>query len=392
MRGGDIEAIGELAGDALAAGCGFVEQMHEGIASRPFGVLGPVAWPVRIVHDGVVKAVYGGVRQSLRLVPRAAGALAAKGARDDTAALDTTPAGSVTLAALNGLRGDQLAERGSGLALRMQIRRAGSEVPLTREGLAAAFPDAAERVAVFVHGLFETDESWRHSPSTGDRDPKRGHGERMQDEFGFTPVYVRYNTGLRVSDNALQLSELLERLVSCWPVPVAELVLFGHSTGGRVVCTACEYGEQDERRWSENLRHVFCLGSSQLGADLETGFKALAWVLRRLPETRALASLLDARSGGIKDLRHGSCIEEAQCRHHASGNAEGREVLPFLSRTNYYFIAAKETEEPLGRLKADLLNLDLLNHPTVYEQIRTLIARKPKPPPLLPIGDEGAEA
>jgi hypothetical protein len=53
MRRTDIEAIGELAGEALAAGGGFIKEMHEGIAGRPFGVLGPAATPVRVIHDSV---------------------------------------------------------------------------------------------------------------------------------------------------------------------------------------------------------------------------------------------------------------------------------------------------------------------------------------------------
>ncbi len=40
MRKSDIEALGELAGEALAAGGTLIKDMHEGIASRPFGVLG----------------------------------------------------------------------------------------------------------------------------------------------------------------------------------------------------------------------------------------------------------------------------------------------------------------------------------------------------------------
>ena len=46
MRGTEIEATGDLAGEALAATGRLVAEMHAGIASRPFGVLGPWAAPV----------------------------------------------------------------------------------------------------------------------------------------------------------------------------------------------------------------------------------------------------------------------------------------------------------------------------------------------------------
>ena len=56
MRRTDIVAVGELAGEALAAGGGLIRELHEGIASRPLGILGPAAAPVRVIHEGVVRA------------------------------------------------------------------------------------------------------------------------------------------------------------------------------------------------------------------------------------------------------------------------------------------------------------------------------------------------
>src|SRR4051794_8090073 len=66
VRSTDIVAVGEVAGEALAAGGTLVKDMHEGIAGRPFGALGPAAAPVRAIHDGIARAVYGGVRAALR--------------------------------------------------------------------------------------------------------------------------------------------------------------------------------------------------------------------------------------------------------------------------------------------------------------------------------------
>ena len=45
-------------------------------------------------------------------------------------------------------------------------------------------------------------------------------------------------------------------------------------------------------------------------AALEQGVNAASWLLGRLPETRPLASVLNSRSVGVKDLRFGSCVEE----------------------------------------------------------------------------------
>src|SRR3954452_16125755 len=108
MRATDVEAIGELAGEALAAGGGLIKEMHEGVAGRPFGILGPAAAPGRIVHDGGTRQGYAGGRGTLRASSRGGVRLLARSAREDGPALAATPAGALALAALNGLYGDHL--------------------------------------------------------------------------------------------------------------------------------------------------------------------------------------------------------------------------------------------------------------------------------------------
>jgi pimeloyl-ACP methyl ester carboxylesterase len=408
MRRADIEGLGELAEEGLAAGVGFIQQMHGGIASRPFGILGAPAAPVRIVHDATTRAVYGGVRGAVRLAARWGAGLAAARAGDNGPALTATPAGSLTLSAINGLYGDHLTERGHRLALGMSIRRGGEAVAPTSEGLAEAFPDATPRIAVFVHGLCGDEQVWRRFPLGGERADRRTYGERLQDELGFTPVTLRYNTGLHVSHSGRTLASLLDELVAVWPVAVQEIVLVGHSMGGLVVRSACHYAEQEQRRWTEAVRHVFSLGSPHLGADLERGVNALSWVLGRLPETRGVRSFLNARSSGIKDLRYGACVEEDWCACEDPDEflRDRCTEVPFLDNAQYYFVAASFVDGPVGSVLGDLLvrvpsasgrgtgqgrripfetgnghqltgltHMALLNHPAVYEQLRTWITR-----------------
>ena len=94
----------------------------------------------------------------------------------------------------------------------MTLRRGGRDMDPAEEDLAAAYPDATSRIAVFLHGLCETDEAWkigaqRHIP----------YGARLHAELGFTPLYVRYNSGLHISTNGHAFAELLETLVRLWP-------------------------------------------------------------------------------------------------------------------------------------------------------------------------------
>jgi pimeloyl-ACP methyl ester carboxylesterase len=384
MRKTEITALGELAGELLAAGGTVVSDMHQSIAARPFGAHGGAASPVKAMHDGISSIVYAGVRAGLRAGATAGARVAALRARDDDTALAATPRGSLALGVMNGVLGDRLAARGSELALPMTIRRDPRDEPRAH-------------AAVFVHGLCETEDAWRLT------DPS--YGDRLRDELGLTPIHVRYNTGLHVSENGRRLAELLDELERGWPCRLDEITLVGHSMGGLVARSACHYAALDGLRWSEAVRHVVCLGSPHLGADLEKGANVLGWALGRLPETRAFGAVLNARSAGIKDLRYGSCVEEdwrdrdpdELLRDHCG-------ELPFLPGASYHFVAASFRDGPLGTLVGDLLvrvpsasgrgggrrvefeagngrelrglnHFELLGHPGVYEQLRDWISR-----------------
>ena len=62
---------------------------------------------------------------------------------------------------LNAAWGDELVRQGNELAIPMAIRHDRSDVPLRSDALGTAFPEATSKLAVFVHGLSETEESWR---------------------------------------------------------------------------------------------------------------------------------------------------------------------------------------------------------------------------------------
>jgi pimeloyl-ACP methyl ester carboxylesterase len=324
VRTNELQATGELAGSAVGGTALFIREAHAGIAARPFGLLGPLAAPVRVIHDRVSSAAYRGVAAALAAGPRA---LVKLTPGNGIPAADTLR-GSMALGALNGAIGDRLADTGNPLALEMSFR--GRPEPATR------------KLAVFVHGLCETDEAWR----LGSREP---YGARLHRELGYTPLYLRYNSGLRISDNGRRLTALLEEVVRDWPVPVEEIVLVGHSMGGLVARSACHCGGD----WTRSVRHVFCLGSPHLGAPLEKGAHAVGYALNRLPETRAVAKLVNGRSVGIKDLRFGSCAEE------------DLDEVPFLDCATYYFVGAT-----LSNSKRSLVGDLLVQFPSASGQGR----------------------
>jgi pimeloyl-ACP methyl ester carboxylesterase len=401
MREGELRSMSEIAAASVAQPGVVARDVHSAVAARVFGMLGPLGAPVRVIHDGISNATYRTMETALRAPLRAGGRILARRRRKDSTPLADPLPGGIALGALNGIAGDRLARDHPDLALELTVRRGGRDVPLDADGLAEAFGDATPRLAVFVHGLCATDDSWRLG-SMGDN-PRPSYGSLLREELGFTPVYVRYNTGLRVSDNGRRLATALERVATEWPVDVEEIALIGHSMGGLVARSACHYGEADGHGWTEQLRHVFCLGTPHLGAPLERAANVAGWALSRLPESRPFGDLFfNRRSVGIKDLRFGNCVEEDWLDHDPDEFLRDRcQEVPFLPSATYYFVGATLTRQPggVGGLVGDMLvqypsasgagrrrriafeidngrhvgrlnHLQLLNHPDVYGQIR----------------------
>ncbi|MBV8929392.1 MAG: hypothetical protein JO152_09740 [Mycobacteriaceae bacterium] len=406
MQRRDIKSVGELAGEASGVLATLVRDMHAGIAGRVFGAVGPSARTTQVIHDGITRAVYGAVDSGLRGASSFGGTVASElwGREGDTS-LESRGRAVGAIAAVNGIYGDQLASHRNGLALTMQIRQHGNEIRLSADGLAAAFPEATARVVVFMHGWCLSERSWWRAPRVGAE--VRSYGERLRDDLGFTPVYLRYNTGLHISQNGKTLADILERMQLLWPVPIDELVLVGHSMGGLVLRSAGYYGAQQHHWWTAAVRHVVCLGSPHLGADLEKGVNAAAWALAKLPETRAIAGFLNARSSGVKDLRFGACRDEdwGDCDPDEFLKDRCHEV-PFLPGAAHHFVATTVAPTPLGRVLGDHLvrsysargagrsrrlpfeyehglrlkglhHFDLLNHPSIYAKLHEWVQSAP---------------
>jgi pimeloyl-ACP methyl ester carboxylesterase len=396
MRSDEVKALGELAGGAAAGLAAQVSEVHTGVAGRVFGVLGPMGKPVQVIHDGVTARAYASARALSGAVVRGSATAVSLTRAQNARSIADNPIGRAAIGALNGAWGDMLNQRHNPLETPMTVRRGGRDVALDAGSLASAFPDAGARLVVFLHGLGETDDAWRlratrHVP----------YGDRLRSELGYTPLYVRYNSGLHISHNGRRLAELLAQLTANWPVEVAEIALIGHSMGGLVARSACHYAP--EGSWREQVRDVFMLGTPHHGSPLELAANAACHAISKLPETRPFAKALKIRSAGVKDLGYGYVVDEDWLGHDpdAFRNNTGTEI-PFLTSANHYFVCAtlsRDADAPLGKRVGDLLVLpasawshkgrgermrfpveryshlggathfDLLNHPAIYAQI-----------------------
>jgi pimeloyl-ACP methyl ester carboxylesterase len=311
---------------------------------------------------------------------------------------------------LNGFWGDYLRRRKSSLDLGMTLRHHGRCLPATPEALAAAFPNPTSKVCVFVHSLAVTEWLWSLSSEEHYGDPDVTFGTRLRDDLGFTPIYLRYNTGRHISENGRALATLLSEVLDAYPVPVEEIVLVGHSMGGLVARSAAHYAREHGEAWVAHLRHVACIGAPHLGAPLEKAVNLLGGLLRNVGVAGAQvpAGLLDSRSAGIKDLRYGYTLDEEWIGKDPNEVlADARRNVPLVDGVGYYFLAAtisRDRDHPLGQLLGDLLvrlpsatgeapeparrvrfssgavftgmsHACIANHPDVYEVLRDLLAK-----------------
>ncbi|PUA80934.1 esterase/lipase family protein [Nocardioides currus] len=277
----------------------WVDRVH-GLLDGP---LGPTAVVAGRGHRTIARSVYAGIGLSVR----GAGVGLAAGS-DLGPALGSGPRSRFLTSAANGLVGDRLERERPRLATRMAARVVGRDVPLTSEGLAAAYPTATGRVVVLVHGLCEDEVSWQRGRA------RRGttYAEELA-ERGWTPVLLRLNTGLPVRANGAALAALLERLVALWPTEVDEVALVGHSMGGLVIRAASAV--QGEWTWRDRVGVVVTLGTPHLGAPLARAVRHGSGLLARVPEVAGFGRVLDQRSAGVDDLIEGLDEDVAALPH-----------------------------------------------------------------------------
>ncbi len=312
------ESLAELRGALRLAGAGIdaaaavTQDMHRAISAKPFGVLAqvPAGQVARRVHDGVRDGVYACVRWVSRGVFAVVdGVLAHAGPAVQPRRRLPGP----LVGLLQGVVGDHIARARNPLAADMQLRqRPGSAQPLslTREALCAALPDAGPWPTVLVHGLAADESCWQIGATKTWGRPDLDYGALLAQRRGVTPLYLRYNSGLRIAENGRALAALLEQLVDAWPVPVRGLVLLGHSMGGLVVRSACHHGRLADAAWTRQVRDIICLGAPHRGAPLEKFGAAAVGALAFFDVTAPIARAIDARSAGIKDLRHGKIHDD----------------------------------------------------------------------------------
>jgi hypothetical protein len=371
-----LRGYGRLAADATIGVTDVVETLHHTITRVP----GPLGAAPPGTTRGITRLVYSAVRAVAWVAGRGLDATVAS-LTPWLAEGTPTPREDALRAAVNGVYGDHLAATGNPLAIAMALRHEGRALALQRAALASAIPHASRRVVVLVHGLCRNDRHWQRAG--------HDHGAALARDLGCTPIYLHYNSGLRIADNAREFASLLERLAVEWPVPLEELAIIGHSMGGLVARGAVDAARAARQAWPGRLRRLVFLGTPHHGAPLERIGGVAEAAMRVSPYSAPFARLAAARSAGINDLHDGSdaplpggieCYAIAATLADGTRAAHARFVgdglVPLDSALGRHRQPRRALAFPPARqwIARRTSHLDLLSRLEVYEQVREWLA------------------
>lgn len=304
LRVSDVRGAARLAAQATRGVSRIVEGVHQSVWDR-FGFRGAQPGQTGGVTGLVYKSIRGltqalsvGVEASLLRLERALDAPGNANAE--------SPQREAVLAVLNGVMGDRLQADNNPLAIHMTLRHRGEALNWQGSPSRQDNPVVTGKLLLMIHGLCRNDLQWDSQYEGSDVN----HGERLAGELGLTPIYLRYNTGLHVSQNGRELAQQLERLLVHWPVPIEEISVLAHSMGGLVMRSAAHYAQADGLAWPKRLRSIVFLGTPHHGAPLERAGNIVDVLLGSTPFTAPLARLGQLRSAGITDLRFGCVVDE----------------------------------------------------------------------------------
>jgi pimeloyl-ACP methyl ester carboxylesterase len=275
-----------------------VRDTHIAVSDRVFDAIGPIAAPVRTIHDQLGHTVHGAVRQGIGVVGQLAARVASQ--VDDELVADTA-AGRATIGVVLGLVGSSIRETEPDLDWPTTLLDIDGTV-LAAFGGARATPLRTPEVVVLLHGLCETEQAWRWG--TGLTRPSIPDRLAAPDR---TIVLARVNSGRRPAEVGAELAHVLAAIDSD---AVQRVVLVGHSMGGLLARAAVRSAVADGFGWVERCDTLITVGTPHLGAPLEQAVEVLVRAGAMAREVDAITSWFEQRADGVRDLRHGTITDD----------------------------------------------------------------------------------
>jgi pimeloyl-ACP methyl ester carboxylesterase len=268
-----------------------------------------------------------------------------------------SPKREALLSATNGVLGDHLHATNNPLAIDMQFRRSG--LALEELELKELIANSNGKLLIMIHGSCMNDLQWDSN--------NHNHGEELAKELEMTPLYLRYNSGLHISDNGKQLSTLLQSLFAKTSSEL-QINIVAHSMGGLVARSACYYAKETQYSWHKQLQKIIFLGTPHHGAPLEKGGNWVDTILTKSRFSLPFASLVKIRSRGITDLRYGNILEQDWSKvDRFKKSGDQRLPVPLPEGIDCYAIAGCKAKKA-NKLNDELVGDGLVTVPSALGQ------------------------
>lgn len=203
---------------------------------------------------------------------------------------------------LNGLTGDLFEENNDPLAIKFSFRFNNQDIPLNKLADYFDFQQYNGKICILIHGLMGDEYMWKKMEA----DDNNKIGDWLEKNETAHILYLRYNTGLHISENGRALSNIFEQLNNQYGNKIKQINLIGHSMGGLVIRSAGYYADIQRQNWTEKLKTIFLIGVPNEGSYLaQVGF-FVGHVFRKMDFSYNdyIAKFMDVRSNGIKDLSY----------------------------------------------------------------------------------------
>ena len=309
LHASDLRAIALLATDATRA----VNTMAEGVHQSVWRTLGAPGGATPETTRGLTSLIYKSIHGVTQLVGQGV-ATALSRLEPLLQRLQGQPEESpervALIAALNGVMGDRLQSSANPLALPMTLRYQEQSALISKVleanlALEKQIPNASPKLLLVLHGLCMNDLQW----ATRQQGQIVNHAATLARTLGYTPVYLRYNSGLHTSQNGRALAAQMEALVTRWPTALTEITVLAHSMGGLVIRSALQQAVAMGLAWPQHLKNIVFLGTPHHGAPLERAGNWVDVILGSTPYSRPFAKLGQLRSAGVTDLRYGHVLD-----------------------------------------------------------------------------------
>jgi hypothetical protein len=258
---------------------------------------------------------------------------------------------------LNGMIGEYLEKENNPLAIQMGFFHQSQKLSLDCQLAQQLDCPLSNKVVIFVHGLTNLETVWDY-PAEGssnasivnhyidvcfspvNKTSPENYGKKLQEEFGFTPFYLRYNTGLSLEKNGRNFSAQLSKLFKNYPIKIDDLMLIGFSMGGGLLSHAQYSAQKNNQAWLKVLSKCMYLGDSSENSLLANILQLSGDFLRHTPirYINFLADWFDYRSKRLQTNENKENDFDLKRRR-------SREFALFVESSRHYFVNGNLTRK-----------------------------------------------